>query len=168
MGWTAKGIAEVIGLISIVSSLVFVGLEVRQNSVATRASTNAAVANAFLELNLVLASSPELAHSVVVSFEDPENLSPEERILSLGLWRALFHTWSNAHRQWVNETLDEVLYKSIVSEISTYGINANETVEDLDGRSRAMRWAWQSERFIFNSDFQQFVDGLIGAGKLSN
>ena len=119
MGWTAKGIAEFIGLISIVGSLVFVGLEVRQNSVATRASTNAAVADAFLELNLVLASSPELARSVVVSFDDPEKLSPEERILSLGLWRALFHTRSNAHRQLVNETPDEVLCESVVSEIST-------------------------------------------------
>ena len=29
---------------------------------------------------------------------------------------------------------------------------------------RAMRWAWESERFIFNSEFQQFVDELIGAG----
>ena len=162
MGWTAKGIAEVIGLLSIVGSLVFVGLEVRQNSVATRASTNAAVADAFRELNLVLASSPELARSVVVSFDDPNKMSPEERILSLGMWRALFHVWSNAHRQWVNETLDEVLYRSVISEISTYGLKNNESVEDLDGRSRAMRWAWESERFIFNGEFQQFVDELIG------
>ena len=70
-GWTTRGIAEVIGLVGIVGSLVFVGLEVRQNSVATRASTNAAVADAFLELNLVLASSPELARAMVASVDDP-------------------------------------------------------------------------------------------------
>ncbi|MFT7652302.1 MAG: hypothetical protein ACI9ON_002311 [Limisphaerales bacterium] len=33
-GWAARGIAEVIGLLGIVGSLAFVGLEVRQNSVA--------------------------------------------------------------------------------------------------------------------------------------
>jgi len=162
MGWTAKGIAEVLGLVSIVASLVFVGLEVRQNSVATRASANATVADAFRELNLVLASSPELAHAMVVSFDDPGKLSAEERVLVLGIWRALFHTWSNGHRQWVNETLDEALYESIVSEISQYVRHKDASGEDLDRRSLAMRWAWGSERFLFNDEFQQFVDELIG------
>ncbi len=163
-GWTTRGIAEVIGLVGIMGSLVFVGLEVRQNSVATRASTNASVADAFIEINLVLASSPELAHAIAVSFDDPEKLSTEERILVLGMWRAIFHIWSNGHRQWTNETLDRVLYESIVSEISTYGRNQDESVGDIDSIGRAMRWAWESERFIFNSEFQQFVDELISTG----
>ena len=159
-GWTTRGIAEVIGLVGIVGSLVFVGLEVRQNSVATRASTNAAVADAFLELNLVLASSPELARAMVAS-ANPEELSPEESVMALGFWRALFHTWSNGHRQWTNETLDQVMYESIISEISTY-------VRNNGGTGRAMRWAWESERFVFNSEFQLFVDELIGAGSDAN
>ena len=156
-GWTARGFAEVIGLVGIVGSLVFVGLEVRQNSVATRASTNAGVADAFREVNLVMASSPELARALVAAADDPEELSPEESTMARGFWRALFHTWSNGHRQWTNETLDQVMYESIISEISTYGRN-------IGGMGRSMRWAWESERFIFNSDFQLFVDELIGAG----
>jgi len=160
-GWTARGIAEVIGLVGIVGSLVFVGLEVKQNSVATRASTNAAVADAFRELNLVLASSPELARAMVASVDDPEELSLEEITMALAFWRALFHTWSNGHRQWTNETLDQVIYESIISEISTYGRN-------IDGMGRSMRWAWERERFIFNSEFQLFVDELIGAGSDAN
>ncbi len=167
-GWTSRGIAEVIGLVGIVGSLVFVGLEVKQNSVATRASTNAAVADAFIELNLVLASSPELARAVVVSFDGPEKLLPEERILLLGMWRTVFHVWSNGHRQWTNETLAQVLYESIVSEISTYGRNQDESIEDIDGRSRSMRWAWESERFVFNIEFRQFVDELMGIDRGSN
>jgi hypothetical protein len=166
--WSARGIAEIIGLFGVLVSLVFVGFEVRQNSMATRASTNAAVADSFIELNLVLASNRELAHVVVVAFDNPEKLSAEDRIMALGMWRTVFHTWSNAHRQWTNETLDEVLYKSIVSEISTYGRNQEETVEDLDGRSRSMRWAWESERFIFNIEFQKFVDELIGVDRRAN
>ena len=153
---------EFVGAIAVVATLGYLAVQVHKNSVATRASTNAAVADAFIELNLVLASSPELARAVVVSFDSPEKLSPEERVLVLGMWRALFHVWSNGHRQWTNETLDQVLYESIVSEISTYGRNQDESVEDIDGRSRSMRWAWESERFIFNIEFQQFVDELIG------
>lgn len=168
LSWTARGIAEAIGLVSIVGSLVFVGLEVRQSSVATNASANATFSDSFIELNLVLASSPELAHAVVISFDDPKKLSPEDRILILGMWRTIFHIWSNGHRQWTNETLDQVLYESIISEISTYGHGQDESVEDLDGRSRSMRWAWESERFIFNIEFQQFVDELIGADSNAN
>ena len=161
MGWTAKGIAEVLGLVSIVASLVFVGLEVRKYSVATRASANATVADAFREVKLELASSPELAHAMVLSFDDPQKLSPDERVLVLAIWRSLFHTWSNGHRQWTNETLDEALYESIVSEISQYVRHKDESGEELDRRSLAMRWAWGSERFLFNIEFQQFVDDLI-------
>jgi hypothetical protein len=160
-GWTARGIAEVIGLVGIVGSLVFVGLEVRQNSVATRASTNAGVADAFRELNLVMASSPELASALVASMGDLEEMSTEEAIMALGLWLALFHTWSNGHRQWTNETLDQVMYDSIISEVSTYG-------RDTGGQGRSMRWAWEGERFIFNSDFQLFVDELIGVDSDAN
>jgi hypothetical protein len=37
-----------------------------------------------------------------------------------------------------------------------------ETVDDAERRSRQMQWAWESERFIFNLDFQIFVDGILG------
>jgi len=40
-GW--KGIAELIGIFAVVASLVFVGVEVRQNSVATRSANNASL-----------------------------------------------------------------------------------------------------------------------------
>jgi hypothetical protein len=159
--WTTKGIAETIGIVGIVISLTFVGFEIRQASIATRASTNATVAESFIELNLVIASSPDLARAFAVSFDDPGKLSVEQRVMVLGGWRSLFHVWSNAHRQWTNETLDQVLYDSVVSEISTYSRSQDRAVEDIDGRSRSMRWAWESERFIFNSEFQTFVDELI-------
>jgi hypothetical protein len=34
--------------------------------------------------------------------------------------------------------------------------------EDVARRQRIMRWAWESERFIFNPDFQIFMDELLG------
>jgi uncharacterized phage protein gp47/JayE len=48
---------QVVGIFALVASLIFVGIEVRQNSIATRSATNAAVKDAFRELNLVIASS---------------------------------------------------------------------------------------------------------------
>lgn len=49
-----------VGIFAIVASLIFVGGELRQNAIATKAAMNAEIANAFVDLNLVVASSPEL------------------------------------------------------------------------------------------------------------
>ena len=151
------------GLFALVASLIFVGIEVRQNSIATRSATNAAVKDAFRELNLVLASSPELALAVTSNAKNPADAPPEARFQMLAMWRALFHIWSNVHRQHLNGTLDPALYDAVVQEIS---MNAGKTrgavsVDAAERRARHMRWAWESERFIFNSDFQIFIDGIL-------
>ena len=155
---------QVVGIFALVASLIFVGIEVRQNSIATRSATNAAVKDAFRELNLVIASSPELAKAVVANAENPDDAPPEDQFQMLAMWRALFHIWSNVHRQHLNGTLDPALYEAVVQEVSMYAGNARgtETVDDAERRARHMRWAWESERFIFNLDFQMFIDGILG------
>jgi hypothetical protein len=154
---------QVFGIFALVASLVFVGIEVRQNSIATRSATNAAVKDAFREFNLVIASSPELARAVTASAADPAAASPADKLQMLAMWRALFHTWSNVHRQYHDGTLDPVLYAAVVQEVSTYaGTNRDATqVEGADRRGRHLRWAWESERFIFNADFQAFIDDIL-------
>ena len=162
--WTTQSTVESIGLLAVVCSLVFVGLELRQNSVATTAQTNSAVAEGFIEINLAMATSAELARAMTGYEDDPALASRADQVQILGLWRALFHIWSNAHRQHLSDTLDPAIYASIIQEISTYakpGADVN-NLEDLSRRQRVMRWAWENERFIFNPDFQVFVDDILG------
>ena len=155
---------QAVGIFVLVASLIFVGIEVRQNSIATRSATNAAVKDAFRELNLVFASSPELAKAVTANAENPGDAPPEAKFQMLAMWRALFHTWSNVHRQHLNGTLDPALYDAVVQEVSMLAGNARgiEIVNDAERRARHMRWAWESERFIFNLNFQMFIDGILG------
>ena len=158
-------IAEIIGLIGVIGSLVFVGLEVRQSSIATRAATDAAVADGFRELNLAMASSPDLARALAAHASNPEEASIEDQVLILGLYRALFYIWSNAHRQHLNGTIDPALYRSVVQELSAYAgdLPAGANVEDIRRRQRLTKWAWESERFIYNPDFQRFVDSALAS-----
>jgi hypothetical protein len=120
-GWSARGIAEAIGAIGVMGSLIFVGLEVRQNSTATRAATNAAVADTYRQMNALIASSPELAQAMVAMGESPEEASDVDKVLVLGLWRGIFHSWQNVHRQWTDQTLDRALYESPIRKKSTNG-----------------------------------------------
>ncbi|MEL7185870.1 MAG: hypothetical protein AAFN50_05470 [Pseudomonadota bacterium] len=162
-----KDRAEMVGIFAIVASLIFVGGELRQNAIATKAAMNAEIANAFVDLNLVVASSPELTQRLAEFADDPAAAPREAQIQMLGIWRAVFHTWSNVHRQHLNGTIDPAIYESVVQEVSTYAAataNNNQNV-DVVRRQAFMRWAWESERFIFNPDFQVFVDGILGLSR---
>ena len=79
--------------------------------------------------------------------------------------RGLFHLWSNAHRQHLNGTLDAAIYKGIVQEVSAYAEGSRDEVaknEELARRGKPMRWAWEFERYLFNPEFQLFVDEHLG------
>ena len=54
----------------------------------------------------------------------------EERILVLGMWRSLFHVWSNGHRQWTNG--------GIFSRITLLNIEYGDPIERL---FLAKKWA---------------------------
>ena len=90
-------VAEAVGIIGVIGSLIFVGGELRQNAIATRAATNAEVSVAFVDLNLMLASNPDLARAFSAHAADPASAPIEAQILLLGSWRALSHIWSNVH-----------------------------------------------------------------------
>lgn len=152
-----------LGVLGVIGSLIFVGIEVKQNSVAVRAASNSTVAEAFRELNLVMASNTDLARALAAAGQDPTTLSLQDRVIVLAFWRALFHVWSNGHRQHLNGTLDPALWESVVQEMSVYGGKAGtDHIDQMDGRRRMARWAWESERFVYNPDFQAFFDDLLG------
>ena len=158
-----RGFIESIGIVGVIGSLIFVGLQVHQNTIATKAANNSAVADGFRELNLAIAASSALGDALVATEEDPEAATPQARMLALALWRAAFHNWSNAYRQHLNGTLDPELWASIVQEISAYSAIPPTSEHDTPvSRGRAGRWAWESERFLYSPDFRKFVDDTLG------
>jgi hypothetical protein len=156
-----------VGIVAIVASLIFVGGELRQNAIATKAAMNAEIADTFVDVNLVVASSPELTQRLADFADNPTAAPREAQIQMLGIWRAVFHTWSNVHRQHLNGTIDPAIYESVVQEITTYAAATSNNNQNADvvRRQAFLRWAWESERFIFNPDFQVFVDGILGLSR---
>jgi hypothetical protein len=108
--------------------MIFVGLEQRQNTIAIRVATNSSFATGFQDLNLVVASSPSLAKALADLGGNLDEVSQENRIQALGLFRALLHyctialvhIWPKGHRRYLNGTLDPALYDGMTQEISTY------------------------------------------------
>ena len=56
---------ELIGFVSVIASLIFVGMEIRQNTTAVRGATNQAISDQATELYLAIATNRNLASLTV-------------------------------------------------------------------------------------------------------
>jgi len=72
-------IAEIVGGLAIVLSLIFVGLEIRENTRVTMLTSDRAVDQQNLALNLSVASSADFADLLVRGEADRSNLTEAER-----------------------------------------------------------------------------------------
>ena len=157
---TLYRVGEVVGVLGIIGSLVFVGLEVRQSAAATRSATAAEFSAGFRELNLVLATNPDLAALVAKYGGDPTQASDAEKVQLAGLFRGLFQTWSSVHRQYTNGTLDLVLYQTVVDQMIAYSGPATDD-STIARRQSLMRWAWEQDGFLYPADFRALLDRIV-------
>jgi hypothetical protein len=147
-----RHIVEIVGLAGLIGSLLFVGLEVRQNAAATRAATAQEVSSSFRDLNLMMAGDADFIRILTTYRQNPEDATVVEQQRLRSFFRALFHIWSNVYYQNLNGTVDAQIYDGMVSEVSTYA----------SAGLRAPFWAWESERFIYPEQFRAFMDSLSG------
>ena len=72
-------IAEIISAIAIIISLIFVGVQIRENTKATKASTFQGIAALDINILLNFGNSQELSRIITVFRDDPDSLTQEER-----------------------------------------------------------------------------------------
>ena len=155
MNWDALGASgEILGAVGVIFTLIYLSRQIRDNTQVTRASTAQQMTNNWVTVNL------EMSRNKVVTTDVDLNMPPEELQAVLSFWRAMFHQWSNCHYQYHHGALDEVLFEPTMREISTYA--ADTTV------GPNLRGAWAATRFIFNVEFQAFVDELIAANPVNS
>ncbi len=119
-------IAEIIGGLAIVISLVFVGFEIRhsaeetrQAAKITRAATSLQLKQDWVELNLTAASSPELAKvQAKWGMEGYESLSQDEKVLFIAYNRATWHIQSNAYYQYRLGLLEQEQWDAVVRDVN--------------------------------------------------
>ena len=157
---TLYRIGEVIGVLGIIGSLIFVGLEVRQGAAATRSATAAEFSAGFRELNLVLATNPELAALVAEYGDDPSRAPAAQQVQLAGLWRGLFQTWSSVHRQYMNGTLEPLLWQTVVDQMIAYAGPLDDD-PTIVSRQNMMRWAWELDGFLYPADFRAVLDSVL-------
>lgn len=73
-------LAEAIAAVAVVASLVYLGVQIQQNTKAVRASSYQEVANGITNFLSLLAQNEELARIYLHGTKDPKQLSPEESL----------------------------------------------------------------------------------------
>ena len=94
--------AEILGAVAIVVSLICVGLEIRQNTEEIRDVKNRELNTMDMTAQAQLATSPELAAVLVKARKSPDELTDEEReqyiawiIMNIKIWEEAFDAYAD-------------------------------------------------------------------------
>jgi len=139
---------ELIGFISVIASLVFVGMEISQNTTAVRGSTNQAISDQASELYLTIATDRNLAGLVKKLYDDvpKEDFdSIDEMQLFLTVMTGLRRV-ENIYLQLEDNILDDRAFDRIG--LSFY-------------RSKYGRQIWEENKQFFDRNFVPFFEELL-------
>jgi hypothetical protein len=92
-------ISQIAAVIAIFASLVFVGLQIRQNTLATRAASHNAVSDSLNEINRMFAENADLTRIWLAGQANRQALTPEERWRFDSLMRAYMHVCETMYVQ---------------------------------------------------------------------
>ena len=142
-------IAEVMGGIAIIISLIFVGIQFRENTRATRSATandaNALTSSWYMELGNNEQSS-RLFYRFISDFD---SLAPEEKFQMVMKLHSALLSFQNSFYLAEEGTLDPRIRDTINEAIVV--------IKDTPG----WHYYWENRRPLFFPEFQNFIDELM-------
>ena len=149
-------VAEIIGSLGIIISLIFVAIQYKKNSLALETSTvnsvNTNIANWYSFMG------DDLLVSTVSSkfFNEPNILTPEERFQAIMKLHSLALHLQNAYYLEKKGVLDPSIRRSI-------------TYVFFSGKEKpGFKYFWKIRKDIFTEEFQRFVENIIQSEPDSN
>ena len=151
--WAA--IAEIVGAIAVVMSLLYLGAQVRNQNVETRLAAMHETAVGLRE-----AYSPfgniENAKLLVRANEDYDRLEDAEKLVLITLWTNVFRVWEEAFIQNLEGSLVGRHWEAIVRQITT--IFSVPSVPKI----------WSLRKHYYDTEFREFIENLeAGEWKLN-
>ncbi len=113
-------IAEIVSSVAVVVSLIYVGLQVRQNTRALRASTYSAVVGNSIAILNSMSETPEFTEFFVRVQSDPDAATPAELMRFHMSLLSGFRHWDNLYYQFRNGMLDRAMWESYDRTMTTW------------------------------------------------
>jgi len=144
-------IGEFIGAFGVIASLVYVGLQVRQNTRAMRSETRLGLANSMYQNHYDAALNVDMSRIIFTSATDPESMTNDD----LYRWTFWFQGTYHMLEGYYHEYQEGQLSKEFMERLDSW-IAGQMQMEHF-------RAWWQSERTQnrYTESFLAYVDGLI-------
>jgi hypothetical protein len=138
-------LAEIVGSIAVVVSLIYVAIQVRQNTRATRSATYQSMVSNSLGLLATMYSEEGNAELYLRAKDGDQDLSPAERVRVHFLLLAVFRHFDNLHYQHARGTIESEQWRGYIHILDGYLL--------LSG---VVAW-WDSNSSGFSVGFQKHV-----------
>jgi len=148
--WSAIG--EIVGAIAVVISLIYVGVQVKQNTTATRVVTTQAHVESWNHVVSVLCQSSETASTWHQGLQDLSRLEGGQRVQFFAQLSMVNRYYEASYLEWSSGVLDERLWGGL-----------REMLVDSMSYPGAREW-WSHRRHHYCVDYQRIVDNLLAAG----
>jgi len=142
-------VGELLGGVAVVASLVYLAVQIRQNTKTVRASTLHQNTDLWSSLFLRLAE-PDIARAYVAGMAGQPDIKPLQYTQFFFVCRSMFLAFENQYYQMRHGTLDSEAYAGYERSISTQLL-----------AFRGFRLWWEMNRSVFSPDFVAHVDAMI-------
>jgi hypothetical protein len=150
MNWDAVGsLAEVLGAVGVIASLLYLSQQIRQNTQATRQAMSHSIAGAVRDWNRPMLEDPELAHAFQVGLEDPAQLDEVARGRFMHLCFSFFRMFEDIHYQFRRGALDPEVWEAYAHH---YGMYA---------KAPGMQAYWTLRCSSYQAAFRDFIDSYV-------
>lgn len=145
-----KAVRETLGFLAVVAGLVFVGLELRQNTDMMRSQTRSEVTQSILTL-IEMERHPELVEAQLRRGRG-EDVTAEQRYLLENMANATLRVWENTYYQYSADLFDEEEFQA---DLRVWEAAMAEP-EFID--------LWSTTRETYSRRFREVMDGLVPGG----
>jgi len=150
---SGKAIRETVGFLAVVGSMVFVGVEIQQNTAATRSATQQAIYDAGRQGSYALMANLPLLEVLLAIENDPSQLETfsgtiEGRLLR-AFWNARFNEMENSYFHFREGTLDPEPWSGWEGYIT-------EVVGDP-----TFPYHWDMLQARYGDEFRAMIDGVF-------
>jgi hypothetical protein len=139
-------VGEAIGGVAVVITLIYLAIQIRQNTRMMRASAHHAANHLGVDINLALGTDPHVCEVLLLGSKDLAGLSPNQRLMFHLIMRAIFSGAEDFYIQTREGLLNRGMWQSRKHSVRQYlmrpGISA---------------W-WKDNQALFSNDFVAELD----------
>ncbi len=148
MDWNAvSAIANVLAAISVILTVVYLAIQIRQNTHATHSQTYHLATSALAEMAGIIGSNKELARIFRIGMMNPGELDEDESAQFGYLGISLFRRFENVFFQYKSGMIDEDFWNGHRDNILWFF------------HRPGMQFWWKDRKFAFSRSFREFLDG---------